>query len=58
MPTTVDLPHLKLPPGASLFLAWNYSVAEGSTTTYAQALAIDNVAIRARAPRQSLLLVR
>ena len=56
--TTVDLPLLKLPPGASLFLAWNYSVAEGSTTTYAQALAIDNVVIRARAPRQSLLLVR
>jgi hypothetical protein len=55
---TVDLPLLKLPPGESLYLAWNYSVAEGFTTTYAQALAIDNVVIRARAPRQSLLLVR
>ena len=31
--------------GAKLFLAWNYSVASGSTTTNAQALAVDNVSI-------------
>ena len=32
--------------GANIYLAWNYSVASGSTTTNAQALAIDNVSIR------------
>lgn len=31
--------------GANFFLAWNYSVVSGSTTTNAQALAIDNVSI-------------
>jgi DNA/RNA endonuclease G (NUC1) len=31
--------------GANLYLAWNYSVAATSTTTNAQALAIDNVSI-------------
>lgn len=31
--------------GANFFLAWNYSVSSGSTTTNAQALAIDNVSI-------------
>ncbi|HEX6047069.1 MAG TPA: DNA/RNA non-specific endonuclease [Pyrinomonadaceae bacterium] len=31
--------------GANFFLAWNYSVTSGSTTTNAQALAIDNVSI-------------
>jgi endonuclease G len=29
--------------GANLYLAWNYSVASGTTTTNAQALAIDNI---------------
>lgn len=31
--------------GANIFLAWNYSVNTGSTTTNAPALAIDNVSI-------------
>jgi hypothetical protein len=33
--------------GASLYLAWNYSVTSGSTTSNAQALGIDNVSIKA-----------
>jgi hypothetical protein len=48
----------KLPPGQSFYLAWNYSVAAGTTTTYAQALAIDNVVIKALAPPQTLLILR
>lgn len=35
-----------VPAGGSLFLAWNYSVATGSTISNAQALAIDNVDIK------------
>ena len=31
--------------GANFFLAWNYSVSSGGTTTNAQALAIDNISI-------------
>jgi len=31
--------------GANVFLAWNYSVVSGSTTTNAQALAIDNISV-------------
>ena len=31
--------------GAEVFLAWNYSVASGTTTTNAQALAIDNISV-------------
>jgi endonuclease G len=31
--------------GANVYLAWNYSVTSGTTTTNAQALAIDNVSI-------------
>src|ERR1041384_3323296 len=33
--------------GANVFLAWNYSVVSGSTTTNAQALAIDNISVLA-----------
>lgn len=33
--------------GVHLYLAWNYSVTSGTTTTNAQALGIDNVAITA-----------
>ncbi len=33
--------------GASLYLAWNYSVSSGTTATNAQALGIDNVSILA-----------
>jgi len=36
---------VSIPNGANLYLAWNYSVASGTTTTNAQALAIDDVAI-------------
>jgi DNA/RNA endonuclease G (NUC1) len=31
--------------GADIYLAWNYSVVSGSTTTNAQALAVDNVSV-------------
>src|SRR5215212_2697216 len=31
--------------GANIFLAWNYSVVSGITTTNAQALAIDNISV-------------
>lgn len=34
-----------IPDGGSFFLAWNYSVSSGSTTTNAQALAIDDISI-------------
>jgi len=34
-----------IPNGSDFYLAWNYSVASGSTTTNAQALAIDDVSI-------------
>ena len=34
-----------IPNGTSLYLAWNYSVCSGSTTTNAQALAIDDISI-------------
>ncbi|HOM80122.1 MAG TPA: hypothetical protein PLZ47_08595, partial [Candidatus Cloacimonas acidaminovorans] len=33
--------------GSSLYLAWNYSVTNGSTTSYAQGLGIDDVSITA-----------
>ncbi len=33
--------------GSSIYLAWNYSVTSGSTTSNAQALGIDNVSISA-----------
>lgn len=35
--------------GTSLYLAWNYSVTSGTTTSNAQALGIDNVSITANA---------
>lgn len=36
---------LSISSGSSLYLAWNYGVASGTTTTNAQALAIDNVSV-------------
>ena len=33
--------------GSSLYLAWNYSVTSGTTTSFAQALGIDDVSITA-----------
>ena len=35
-----------IPAGGAFYLAWNYSVASGSTTTNAQALAIDDISIK------------
>ena len=34
-----------IPNDATFYLAWNYSVSTGSTTSNAQALAVDNIAI-------------
>jgi hypothetical protein len=34
-----------IPNGGNFYLAWNYSVASGTTTTNAQALAIDDISI-------------
>jgi hypothetical protein len=48
----------KLRPGESLYLAWNYSVAGGTYTAYAQALAIDDIVIKADASPQTVLIVR
>jgi hypothetical protein len=48
----------KLRPGESLYLAWNYSVAGGTYTAYAQALAIDDIVIKAEASPQTVLIVR
>ena len=43
---TVSSPlNISIPNGSSFFIAWNYSVASGTTTTNAQALAIDNISI-------------
>jgi DNA/RNA endonuclease G (NUC1) len=36
---------LAIPNDGTLYLAWNYSVATGTTTTNAQALAVDNISI-------------
>ena len=37
---------------AKIFLAWNYSVTSGTTTSNAQALAVDNISILGIAPGQ------
>lgn len=34
-----------IPSGSDFYLAWNYSVTSGTTTTNAQALAVDNVSV-------------
>jgi hypothetical protein len=41
--------NARIEPGDTLYLVWNYSVSKGSTTTNAQALAIDNVEITPQA---------
>jgi len=50
---TVSISSKNLPvslgPSASLYLAWNYSVTSGTTTSNAQALGIDDVSITANA---------
>ncbi|HEV2834171.1 MAG TPA: DNA/RNA non-specific endonuclease, partial [Pyrinomonadaceae bacterium] len=45
VPVTNKTLNVSIPSGSSFFVAWNYSVTTGSTTTNAQALAIDNVSI-------------
>ena len=45
---TVSVAHaldVAIPSGANFYLAWNYSVVSGSTTTNAQGLAIDDINI-------------
>lgn len=42
--------NVSIPTGGNLYLAWNYSVISGSTTTNAQALGIDNVIITGKGP--------
>ncbi|HJP91817.1 MAG TPA: DNA/RNA non-specific endonuclease [Pyrinomonadaceae bacterium] len=37
--------NVSVPNGSNVYLAWNYSVVSGTTTTNAQALAIDNVSV-------------
>ncbi len=48
---TVNIVNKQLPvqvtPDQELYLAWNYSVNSGTTTSNAQALGIDNVSIKA-----------
>jgi len=39
--------NLNIAPGSNLYLAWNYSVTTGSTTSSAKALGIDNISIQA-----------
>lgn len=39
--------NVQLNPGNNLYLAWNYSVTSGNTTSNAQALGIDDVTIKA-----------
>lgn len=47
VPVTNKILNVSVANGASLFLAWNYSVTSGFDTSNAQALAIDNVSILA-----------
>lgn len=41
--------NVSLAPGNTLYLAWNYSVRTGTTTSNAQGLGLDNVSITANA---------
>ena len=45
VPVTNKILNVSVANGASLFLAWNYSVTSGFDTSNAQALAIDNISI-------------
>ena len=44
-PVTNQTLAVTIPNGSNFYLAWNYSVASGTTTTNAQALAIDDISI-------------
>jgi len=48
---------VSLSAGSSLYLAWNYSVTSGSTTSNAQALGIDDVSITAQEDQPPLPVV-
>jgi DNA/RNA endonuclease G (NUC1)/fibronectin type 3 domain-containing protein len=41
---------VNLAPGGALYLAWNYSVSSGLITTFAQALAIDDITVSTPPP--------
>ncbi len=45
---------VSIPSGADYYLAWNYSVTSGTTTSNAQALAIDNVSVNAAGANQPI----
>lgn len=45
--------NVSIPASGNLYLAWNYSVSSGTTTSNAQALGIDNVAIIAHGDTQA-----
>src|SRR5689334_11223503 len=45
VPVSNKILNVAVANGANIYLAWNYSVTSGTTTTNAQALAIDNVSI-------------
>ena len=51
---TVNAPlSVSIADGSQFYLAWNYSVASGTTTTNAQALAIDDISILGLAAGES-----
>jgi len=46
---------VSLMPGGNLYLAWNYSVSSGTTTSNAQALGIDDISITTNVTSEPLL---
>ncbi len=46
-PVTAQTLTVNIPASSNFYLAWNYSVATGTTVTNSQALAIDNVSVQA-----------
>ncbi len=57
VPVTNAILSYSLPAGSSLYLAWNYSVTSGSTTSSAQALGIDDVSITATGAASPIIIV-
>lgn len=53
MSVTGQTLNVSLAASANLYLAWNYSVISGSTTSNAQGLAIDDISIKANAVSSS-----
>jgi hypothetical protein len=56
VPVSATLSY-SLSAGSSLYLAWNYSVTSGSTTSNAQALGIDDVSITATGAASPTIIV-